>query len=94
MSLIQQQAKETPSNDGASLLAGMARFEGSAFGLLRKQPIMFGFAEGVRTSLSLIQQQAKETPSNDGASLLAGMARFELTDDGVKVRCLTTWLHP
>ena len=25
---------------------------------------------------------------------LAGMARFELTDDGVKVRCLTAWLHP
>ena len=22
------------------------------------------------------------------------MARFELTDDGVKVRCLTAWLHP
>ena len=27
-------------------------------------------------------------------SFLAGMARFELTDDGVKVRCLTAWLHP
>ena len=23
-----------------------------------------------------------------------GMARFELTHDGVKVRCLTAWLHP
>ena len=27
-------------------------------------------------------------------SFLAGMARLERTNDGVKVRCLTTWLHP
>ena len=25
---------------------------------------------------------------------MAGMAGFEPTNDGVKVRCLTTWLHP
>ena len=25
---------------------------------------------------------------------MAGMAGFEPTDDGVKVRCLTAWLHP
>ena len=28
------------------------------------------------------------------AFCMAGMARFELTHDGVKVRCLTAWLHP
>ena len=26
--------------------------------------------------------------------VLAGMAGFEPADDGVKVRCLTPWLHP
>ena len=26
--------------------------------------------------------------------LMAGMAGFEPTNDGVKVRCLTTWRHP
>ncbi len=25
---------------------------------------------------------------------MAGMAGFEPTNDGVKVRCLTAWLHP
>ena len=25
---------------------------------------------------------------------MAGMAGFEPTNDGVKVHCLTTWLHP
>ena len=25
---------------------------------------------------------------------MAGMAGFEPADDGVKVRCLTPWLHP
>ena len=25
---------------------------------------------------------------------MAGVARFERTNDGVKVRCLTAWLHP
>ncbi len=25
---------------------------------------------------------------------MAGMAGFEPTHDGVKVRCLTAWLHP
>ncbi len=43
-----------------SFLAGMARFEGSAFGLLRKQPIMFGFAEGVRISLIANEIKRKE----------------------------------
>ena len=61
-------------------LAGMARFEGSAFGLLRKQPIMFGFAEGVRISLNTKSTTSKKAPSNDGTLLLAGMARFELTN--------------
>ena len=27
-------------------------------------------------------------------SVVAGMAGFEPADDGVKVRCLTPWLHP
>ncbi len=27
-------------------------------------------------------------------AVMAGMAGFEPADDGVKVRCLTTWLHP
>ena len=41
----------------------------------------------------IIATSKKEIPK--GISfLLAGMARFELTDDGVKVRCLTAWLHP
>ena len=27
-------------------------------------------------------------------AVMAGMAGFEPADDGVKVRCLTPWLHP
>ena len=45
-----------------------------------------------RTSHNKLQN--KTTHPKGCVVLLAGMARFELTDDGVKVRCLTAWLHP
>ena len=56
--------------------------------------IMFGFAEGVRTSCETNHTQKKYQVPKRILDILAGMARFELTDDGVKVRCLTAWLHP
>ena len=64
MPLLSQWIKKSRSSE-RDFLAGMARFEGSAFGLLRKQPIVFGFAEGVRTSLECDSQQEKKVPSND-----------------------------
>ena len=36
----------------------------------------------------------EKRPSPKTWSFLAGMAGFEPTNDGVKVRCLTAWLHP
>ena len=59
MPLLSQWIKNLRSEE-RDFLAGMARFEGSAFGLLRKQPIVFGFAEGVRTSLYLKSTTSKK----------------------------------
>ena len=47
----------------------------------------------LHSAFKKLKQAKRDTPKGY-LSLLAGMARFELTDDGVKVRCLTAWLHP
>ena len=60
MPLLSQWIKKSRSSE-LDFLAGMARFEGSAFGLLRKQPIVFGFAEGVRTSFVSNLTKSKES---------------------------------
>ena len=39
-------------------------------------------------------QQQKRTPRLESPFLLAGVARFELTNEGVKVPCLTAWRYP
>ena len=70
MPLLSQWIKKSRSSE-RDFLAGMARFEGSAFGLLRKQPIVFGFAEGVRISSNKGLTTSKKAPSNDGTLLLA-----------------------
>ena len=72
----------------------MARFERLRLSFASQNPIVFGFAEGVRTSHHNHAKRRKQQTRKEFVAFLAGMARFELTDDGVKVRCLTAWLHP
>ena len=43
---------------------------------------------------SAYPQTTKETYHKDRSLLLAGVARFELTNEGVKVPCLTAWRYP
>ena len=44
--------------------------------------------------MPLLSQWIKKDQVRRLSLFLAGMAGFEPTNDGVKVRCLTTWLHP
>ena len=82
------------------ILAGMARFA-------RNASAHFGTHTGTKTvprtvfnakrlPFSNLSNYTRKIPTNPKRliGILAGMARFELTDDGVKVRCLTAWLHP
>ena len=43
---------------------------------------------------SAYPQTTKQTCQEDRSVLLAGVARFELTNEGVKVPCLTAWRYP
>ena len=43
---------------------------------------------------SAYPQTIKQTCHKDRSVLLAGVARFELTNEGVKVPCLTAWRYP
>ena len=43
---------------------------------------------------SAYPQTTKQTCHEDRSVLLAGVARFELTNEGVKVPCLTAWRYP
>ena len=42
----------------------------------------------------LLKRKKPRTRTACRGSRLAGMAGFEPANDGVKVRCLTPWLHP
>ncbi len=47
-----------------------------------------------RAKLKAATPATKETCLKDRSLLLAGVARFELTNEGVKVPCLTAWRYP
>ena len=44
--------------------------------------------------LNLLTPTTKQTNHKGWSVLLAGVARFELTNEGVKVPCLTAWRYP
>ena len=56
-----------------------------------------GFNPLKKIKLNVLEGQSKKDPSKFTKFILkikkmAGLAGFEPTNDGVKVRCLTTWL--
>ena len=62
----------------------------------------FGAPAGIRTPDTLLKRQVlcllsywgRQIYEGCKPSFLAGMAGLEPADEGVKVPCLTTWLHP
>ena len=55
--------------------------------------MIYNDSSAIVDDMPLLSQWIKKSRSSE-RDFLAGMARFELTGDGVKVRCLTAWLHP
>ena len=48
----------------------------------------------VLSQISGLRPSTKQTTRKEWSVLLAGVARFELTNEGVKVPCLTAWRYP
>ena len=55
---------------------------------------MIADAISVHSTRLPLQLKQKERNHFRSSFLLAGVVGFEPTDDGVRVHCLTTWLHP